>query len=155
MRNASGFTLIELMITVAIIAILTSIAVPSYTTYITRSKISEATTALLAEKVKMEQYYQDVRAYTGACNAFGQFVANTVATPQTTLKYFTLRCPTANASAFKVFADGGVTGGDQSMAGWSFSIDEANTRKTENVPPGSGWSTPATFCWVSKKPNIC
>ena len=154
MRKARGFTLIELMIAVAIIAVLASIAVPSYTQYITRSKIQEATSALLAQKVKMEQFFQDQRSYGGAC-AGGVFQPNTVATPQITLKYFTLACPTANASQFVVRADGGVTGGDQSMAGFSFSITEANVRTTVSVPTGSGWSTPATPCWVTKKPNIC
>ena len=42
MRYASGFTLIELMITVVIIAVLSAIALPSYTDYVTRSKLAEA-----------------------------------------------------------------------------------------------------------------
>lgn len=145
MRQARGFTLIELMITVAIIAVLASIAVPSYRDYITRSKIHEATTALLAQKVKMEQYYQDLRTYAGSC------AANTVAPLPTGLKYFTIDCPTRTATQFVVRA----TGSDPSMAGWSFSIDETNTRRTVAVPAGSGWSLPATNCWVVKKPNIC
>ena len=61
MRSATGFTLIEVMITVAIVAILAAVAIPSYTSYITRSKIQEATTTLLAMRTKMEQYFQDHR----------------------------------------------------------------------------------------------
>src|SRR6266851_5361113 len=68
MRSATGFTLIEVMITVAIVAILAAVAIPSYTDYITRSKIQEATTTLLAQRTKMEQYFQDQRTYSGACD---------------------------------------------------------------------------------------
>src|SRR5258706_10514427 len=67
MRRQSGFTLIELLITVAIVAILAGIAIPSYTTYITRSKIAEATSNLLAMRTKMELYFQDNPSFVGAC----------------------------------------------------------------------------------------
>jgi prepilin-type N-terminal cleavage/methylation domain-containing protein len=63
MRFKQGFTLIELMITVAIIAILAAIAVPNYTDYITRSKFTEAHGMLGDLRVKMEQYYMDNRRY--------------------------------------------------------------------------------------------
>jgi prepilin-type N-terminal cleavage/methylation domain-containing protein len=42
MRRQQGFTIIELMIVVVVIAVLSAIALPSYTDYITRSKIAEA-----------------------------------------------------------------------------------------------------------------
>lgn len=58
-----GFTLIEVMITVAIVAILAAIALPSYVSYVRRGEMQEAVTFLNDFSVKMEQYYQDNRAY--------------------------------------------------------------------------------------------
>ncbi|MDP3168247.1 MAG: type IV pilin protein, partial [Hydrogenophaga sp.] len=56
-RRDSGFTLIELMIVVAIIGILSAVAYPSYTEYIRRGARSEATAALLETQQFMERYY--------------------------------------------------------------------------------------------------
>lgn len=58
-----GFTLIEVMVTVAIIAILSSIAYPSYTDYVRRGQLQEAFAALADYRVKLEQYFQDHKGY--------------------------------------------------------------------------------------------
>src|SRR6185295_2455470 len=68
-RNSAGFTLIEAMITVAVIAILAAIALPNYFDYITRSRIVEAKTNLADMRTRLEQYFLDNRAYPGACVA--------------------------------------------------------------------------------------
>jgi len=146
MRSATGFTLIEVMITVAIIAILAAVAIPSYTDYITRSKIQEATTTLLAMRTKMEQYFQDQRTYSGAC------LPNTVAPPPAGLKYFTIGCSNQTTTTYLITATG-IAGSD--MDQFSFTIDQANTRQTASVPTARGWTAPATNCWVSKKGGIC
>jgi type IV pilus assembly protein PilE len=67
-RLRRGFTLIEVMIVVAIVAILAAVALPSYRDYLRRGMLPDAFTALNDYRVKMEQYYQDNRAYgnTGA-----------------------------------------------------------------------------------------
>jgi type IV pilus assembly protein PilE len=64
MSNSKGFTLIELMITVAIIGILAAIAYPSYIDYITKSGRSEGVAAVMKVANLQEQYYLDNRAYT-------------------------------------------------------------------------------------------
>ncbi len=64
MKNKNGFSLIELMVVVAILAILTAIAVPIYTNYIYRAKQVEAKTFLMTLKVEEEQYRAEYNCYT-------------------------------------------------------------------------------------------
>lgn len=52
-----GFTLIELMIVVAIIGILAAVAIPAYQDYTIRAKMSEAVTAASAAKTSVSEYY--------------------------------------------------------------------------------------------------
>jgi type IV pilus assembly protein PilE len=59
----TGFTLIELMITVAIVGILTAIAMPSYTEYINRANRTDAKTALMQNAQFLERNYTEVNRY--------------------------------------------------------------------------------------------
>ena len=137
-----GFTLIELMIVVAIVAILATVALPSYNDYILRGKLAEAHGELAAMRSKLETFFLDNRTYAGAC------AANTVA-PLPTGKYFTYTCPTLTATTYTVQATG--TAGQQT-AGFTYTVNQANARATTAVP--SGWTTNAT-CWVTKRGGVC
>ncbi len=64
MKRTTGFTLIELMVTVAIIGVLAAIAYPSYQNQVTKARRSEAQQLLLGAASKEEQYILEMRAYT-------------------------------------------------------------------------------------------
>jgi type IV pilus assembly protein PilE len=143
MKAANGFSLIELMIVVAIIGILATVALPAYNEYVLRSKLTEAFSELSTMRVKLEQHYQDTRTYVGGC------APGTVAPLPTGTKYFTYTCPTLTASAFEVRARG-IAG--QGTGNFEYSINEANAKTTVQLP--TGWTTTAG-CWVRKKSGEC
>ncbi len=61
--SVAGFTLIEVMITVAVVAILAAVALPQYFDYVTRSRLVEAKTSLVDMRTRLEQYFLDNRTY--------------------------------------------------------------------------------------------
>ncbi|PZP35716.1 MAG: general secretion pathway protein GspH [Roseateles depolymerans] len=134
-----GFTLIELMITVAIVAILAAVAVPQYTDYVTRGRVPDATSGLSGKQVQLEQYFQDNRTYAGA-PACGS--------DTTTSNNFTFACSAANASGYTLTATG-----RNAMTGFTYSINQAGT-KSSTVTGVSGWSG-SSNCWVTKKGGVC
>lgn len=160
MRHARGFTLIELMITIAIIAILSAVAFPSYTDYVTRSKLAEAYAHLADLRVKMEQSYLDNRRYnaTGALGTCGIPGGNTPTALGS--KYFDFACVSSNPNAagdqeYLLTASGKAL---ENLSGIAFTVNQGNTKMT-NVTAATpmsdkGYASSAT-CWVRKKPSTC
>ena len=138
MKKASGFTLVEILIVVAIIGILSAIAVPMYTEHITRSQLVEAHTGLSDLRVRMEQFYQDNRTYDGAaldnCGAGAPGVA----------KNFTFNCRSRGQTYTAT-----ATGSAGRRVGFGFTINEQNVRATTATP--AGWGGAQAACWISRK----
>ncbi len=134
------------MMAVAIVAILTAVAYPSYRDYITRGALVDATTGLSSIRAQMERHFQDNRTYA----TVGTFVtpcASTDATPRT-FGRFVVSCsgtPTATAFTLQAVGSGNVNG-------FTYTITQADVRATTAAP--SGWST-STVCWLTKKGTTC
>jgi prepilin-type N-terminal cleavage/methylation domain-containing protein len=146
-RQLRGFTLIEVMIVVGIIAILASIALPNYRDYILRGQIVDATTALSTFRGRMEQYFQDNRTYLPVAT----FVPPCrLPADQRTVGSFVVSCDgNANLTA-TTFTLSAI--GSGSTNGFTFTIDQLGTRATTASP--SDWGTCATR-WVTKKGERC
>jgi type IV pilus assembly protein PilE len=146
--RASGFTLIEVMVVVAIVAILASIALPAYNDYVRRGQVQEAFGFLSDSRVKMEQYFQDNRSYGT--------VSSTTCAPvfaPAAAKYFTFSCQASTSAGeaspqhYIVTATGVM--GSQAF-GHVYTINENGDRITTQFKG----ATVAAPCWLSKS-NSC
>lgn len=68
LTNSKGFTLIELMIVIAIIGILAAVAIPQYSLYVKRSKFAQYKVSISPIKLQITECYSDNGAAAAACN---------------------------------------------------------------------------------------
>jgi len=142
-RLAQGFTLIELMIVVAIVGILARIAYPSYVDYVRRGSLPDAFSGLSSAQIKMEQYYQDNRSYlNGATCGF---------VPPAT-KYFTFTCTTITASTYVITATGTST---TAANGHVYTINQAGAKVTTTFKGAAISAAPGNACWMAKSASEC
>lgn len=134
MKKQQGFSMIELMIAVVVIGILTAIAIPAYSSYVQRTRLSEAFTGLSGLQPTAEQFWANNRTYSGL-----PLPANTA--------NFSYALTNADASSYKVTATGAGK-----VAGFAFTIDQSGNRATTSVP--AGWTSNGA-CWVDRKEGTC
>ncbi len=141
--GADGFTLLEVMITVAIVGILAAIALPSYFDYIQRSKIIDGTTKLGDFRTQMEKYFLDNRTYQNGGNC---------GIPDPTPAggdHFAITCAAATATTYTVTATGIPSKG--MSASFVYTVNQAN----QKTSAGPGGYFTAADCWAVRKDGSC
>jgi prepilin-type N-terminal cleavage/methylation domain-containing protein len=148
-RSVAAFTLIEMMITVAIVAILAAIAIPSYRDYVLRGQLVDGTNGLSAMRADMERYYQDNRTYLKT----GNFVPPCTATAARTnvSGTFQLSCASAPAATSTTYTLQAVGSGPTD--GFTFTVDQQGVQST-TVNNKTGW-TGCDKTWVSRRGQSC
>jgi type IV pilus assembly protein PilE len=139
-QHAAGFTLIELMIVVAVVGILGAIAIPAYGNYLMRARLTEAFSGLSSVQLSAEEYWSNKHTYDG-------FELDTPSRMPPNTANFTFAYSGASASGYLVTA----TGRGQA-ASFVYTIDQGGKRATTGVP--AGW-TANTGCWIDRKGNQC
>jgi len=137
MKATKGFTLVELLVVVAIVGILAAVAIPYYNDYVIRGKLAEGMSTLGDGRIKMEQFFQDNRTYVGG------------PTPAAT-QYFTYDNGTPTVSTYTLTATG-----TDGVSGFVYTLNQANQKQTTAAP--SGWqATPMpASCWITRKGGGC
>ncbi len=128
------------MVTIAIVGILSAIAVPAYRSYLDRTYIAEAFNVLSGDQIQMQQYFQDNGTYANG-TACAVAMANTT--------HFTISCA-LNGSGFIIKATSAAVDG-LSVGEYVFTIDDANNQQTTSFQSISV----SAQCWLLKSGTSC
>jgi len=142
LKNNNGFTLVELMITVAILGVLAAVAIPAYSNYLNRAKQTDAIIGLKAAQMAQEQYFSENNEYSDKIDLLPGFADGDTNNVFLKGEYTLSATATTGPPAFEVVATSSTLTDrwkiDQSM------IDpEADTNST--YPGIKGYSV---FSWL-------
>lgn len=135
-RSMGGFTLVELIITVAVIGILAAVAVPSYREHVSASRRSDARSALLGAAQALERFYTERNTYVGA--TLGTTGVYPSASPQ---GFYTLSITSQDANGFALRAT--RTGGQVGDKCGNYTYNQAGAKGVASASTGYT----AAKCW--------
>jgi type IV pilus assembly protein PilE len=129
----AGFTLVELLISIVIVAILAAIAIPSYRGYVQRAQRAEATTALLRAQGAQEKFFVQYNRYSSSLTAAAPDGLGLPATTETGLYALTLAL-LDGGNGFRVTATprAGAAQDDDTRCA-SFSVDHSGVKRARSA----------------------
>lgn len=122
-KSQLGFTLMELMIAVAIVGIIAAIAFPSYTEHVQRTRRSDGQAALLNLAARMEHYYTQNNTYVGATTP--AVVGVSANSPEA---FYTLSISNLSATSFTLTATPAVGGPQATDACGALTLTNTNLK---------------------------
>lgn len=136
----AGFSLVELMVSLVIAAVIAAFALPAYRDHTLRSYLPEMSSSLQLSALRLEQYYQDHRSYLKATDCgvtlpSSEHFAYTCASPE-------------DGQSFLITATGLAA-----MAEFSYTINHQGQTRTVLLP--ERWGKTPSNCWVMKPGVVC
>ena len=140
MKKNHGFTLIELMIAVAIIGILAAIAVPSYSAHQERARVAQAQQFMLDIAARQQQFMLDARRFAGNgefTDTTGVLDALNLTMPNNVGQYFTLAiiAPNTTPPSFLITATRNLPNTDDNYV--VMTVDNQGNRQITRIVSGS------------------
>ncbi|MGI4848834.1 MAG: type IV pilin protein [Janthinobacterium lividum] len=138
----AGFTLIELMVTVAIVGILAAVALPNYQQYVKKSRRVDAKSAVLDLAAREEKYFATNNAYTISATALGYGSAFPAAISSGSSSYYSVTVTQASTSDYTITAT--PTGTQASDPCYAYVVNYLGAQS--NLPGPGGTALPSD-CW--------
>lgn len=130
-----GMTLVELLIVVSIVAILASVALPSWNLQVQKARRADARNTLMFVQIEQGKYRADNGSYTSSMSALGLSAYNS-----TSRDYYNVSIVSSSAIAFVASAVPNTNGGQSGDTCGTFAINESG-------PDESGSYASVSDCW--------
>jgi type IV pilus assembly protein PilE len=139
LRSARGFTLAEIMVAMAIIAILVAVAIPVYQSQVRSARRADAKNALLDLAARQERYFTANNTYTSTAGDLGYAGSYPVSFPSATQTNYAVSVTAASASSYTAQA---VPNGDQANDSCG-----TYTLTSTGAQANSGNTLASASCW--------